>query len=81
MENIINEEVPKKRAVKFYLLFHVNFHLSTVTFLTDPPAVLSIVLMLLKCITRVICMLHCTDSTEILPLPLKTSSSVDLDRF
>ena len=42
MKNRINEEVAKKRAVKFYLSLHVNFHLSTdVTFLTDPPAVLS----------------------------------------
>ena len=40
--NRINEEVVKKRAVKFYLLLHVNFHLSTdVAFITDPPAVLS----------------------------------------
>ena len=40
MENRINEEVGKKRAVKFYLSLHVN--LSTdVAFLTDPPAVLS----------------------------------------
>ena len=32
----------KKRAVKFYLSLHVNFHLSTdVAFLTDPTAVLS----------------------------------------
>ena len=42
VENRINEEVVKKRAVKFYLSLHVNFHLSTdVAFLTDPPAVLS----------------------------------------
>ena len=42
MENKINEEVVKKRAVKFYLSLHVNFHLSTdVAFLTDPPVVLS----------------------------------------
>ena len=42
MENRISEEVVKKRAVKFYLLLHVNFHLSTdVTFVTNPPAVLS----------------------------------------
>ena len=35
-------DVVKKRAVKFYLSLHVNFHLSTdVTFLTDPPAFLS----------------------------------------
>ena len=41
MENRINEEVVKKRAVKFSMLLHVNFHLSTdVAFLTDPPAVL-----------------------------------------
>ena len=41
MENRISEEVAKKRAVKFYML-HANFHLSTdVTFLTNPPAVLS----------------------------------------
>ena len=41
MENKNNEEVVKKRAVKFYLSLHVNFHLSTdVAFLTDPPAVL-----------------------------------------
>ena len=44
MENRINEEVGKKRAVKFYLSLHVNFHLRTdVAFLTDPPAVLSTV--------------------------------------
>ena len=42
VENRIKEEVVKKRAVKFYLSLHVNFHLSTdVKFLTDPPAVLS----------------------------------------
>ena len=42
MENRINGEVVKKRAGKFYLSLHVNFHLSTdVAFLTDPPAVLS----------------------------------------
>ena len=42
MENRISEEVVKKRAVKFNLSLHVNFHLSTdVTFLTNPPAVLS----------------------------------------
>ena len=42
MENRINEEVVKKRAVKFYLSLHVNFHLSTdVALLTDPPVVLS----------------------------------------
>ena len=42
VENRINEEVVKKRAVKFYLSLHVNVHLSTdVTFITDPPAVLS----------------------------------------
>ena len=39
VENRINEEVVKKRAVKFYLSLHVNFHLNTdVAF---PPAVLS----------------------------------------
>ena len=32
----------KKRAEKFYLSLHVNFHLSSdVTFLTGPPAVLT----------------------------------------
>ena len=42
VENRINEEVVKKRAVKFYLSLHVNFHLSTdVAFLTDRPAVIS----------------------------------------
>ena len=42
MENRINEEVGKKRAVKFYLSLHVNFHLRTdVAYVTDPPAVLS----------------------------------------
>ena len=42
MESRINEVVVKKRAVKFYLSLHVNFHLSTdMAFLTDPPAVLS----------------------------------------
>ena len=42
MENRINEEVVKKRAVKFSLSLHVNFHLSTdVTFLTNPLADLS----------------------------------------
>ena len=42
MENRIIEEVAKKRAVKFYLSLYANFHLSTdVTFLTNPPAVLS----------------------------------------
>ena len=42
MENRINEEVAKKRAVKFYLSLHANLHLSTdVTFLTNPQAVLS----------------------------------------
>ena len=42
MENRINEKVAKKRAVKFYLSLHVNFHPNTdVTFLTNPPAVLS----------------------------------------
>ena len=42
MENRINEEVVKKRAVKFYFSLHVNFHLSTdVAFLSDPPAVFS----------------------------------------
>ena len=42
MENRISKEVVKKRAVDFYLSLHVNFHLSTdVTFLTNPPAVLS----------------------------------------
>ena len=42
MENRISEEVVKKRAVKFYLSLHANLHLSTdVTFLTNPPAVLS----------------------------------------
>ena len=42
MENRINEKVVKKRAVKFYLSLHVNFHLRTdVAFLTDPQAVLS----------------------------------------
>ena len=42
MENRINEEAVKKRAVNFYLSLHVNFHLSTdVTFLTNPQAVLS----------------------------------------
>ena len=41
VENRINEEVVKKRAVKFYLSLHVNFHLSTdVAFLIHPPAVL-----------------------------------------
>ena len=29
MENRINEEDVKKRALKFYLSLHVNFHLST----------------------------------------------------
>ena len=42
MENRIHEEVAKKRAVKFYLSLRVNFHPSTdVTFLIDPPAVIS----------------------------------------
>ena len=42
VENRINEEVAKKRAVQFYLSLHANFHLNTdVTFLTNPPAVLS----------------------------------------
>ena len=42
MENRINEEIAKKRAVRFYLSLHVYFHLSTdLTFLTDPPAVFS----------------------------------------
>ena len=42
MENRINEEVAKKRAVNFYLSLHANFHLSTdVTFLTNPPALFS----------------------------------------
>ena len=42
MENRISEEVAKKRAVKFYLSLHANFHLSTdVTFLTNPSAVLN----------------------------------------
>ena len=42
MENRFNEEVAKKRAVKFYLSLHVNFHPNTdVTFLSNPPAVLS----------------------------------------
>ena len=42
MENRIIEEVAKKRAVKYYLSLHANFHLSTdVTFLTNSPAVLS----------------------------------------
>ena len=42
MEHRIGEEVVKKRAVKFYSLLYVNFHLSTdVTFLTNPPADLS----------------------------------------
>ena len=36
------EKVVKKRAVQVYLSLHANFHLSTdVTFLTNPPAVLS----------------------------------------
>ena len=40
MENRISKEVAKKRAIKFYLLLHANFHLSTdVTFVTNPPAV------------------------------------------
>ena len=43
VENRINEEVVKKKAVKFYLSRHVKFHLSTdVVFLTDPPTILSI---------------------------------------
>ena len=38
----LNLEVAKKRAVKFYLSLHANFPLNTdVTFLTNPPAVLS----------------------------------------
>ena len=36
VEDRINEEVVKKRAVKCYLSLHVNFHLNTdVAFLTD----------------------------------------------
>ena len=42
MENRMNEKVVKKRAVKFNLSLHVNFHLGTdVTFLTNPSAVIS----------------------------------------
>ena len=42
IENRINEQVAKKRAVKLYLSLHANFHPSTdVTFLANPPAVLS----------------------------------------
>ena len=42
VEKRINEEVVNKRAVKFYLSLHVNFHVSTdVAFVTGPPAVIS----------------------------------------
>ena len=54
VENRIKEEVVKKRAVKFYLSLHVNFHLSTdVAFLTD-----QLVLIPLKCMTGVMYMMH-----------------------
>ena len=57
MENRINEEVVKMKAVKFYLSLHVNFHLSTdVTFLTNPPTVLSTDT--IEVINRVIYMMH-----------------------
>ena len=77
MENRINEEVVKKRAVKFYLSLHVNFHpITDVTFLTD-PAVLS---------TDTIEVYDSSDVHDALNstyenLPLKAFSNVDLDGF
>ena len=56
VENRINKEVVKKRAIKFYLSLHVNFHLSTdVAFLTDQQF---LVLIPLKCMTCVMYMMH-----------------------
>ena len=42
MENRISEEVARKKAVRFYLSLHVNFHLNTdEKFLTNPPTILN----------------------------------------
>ena len=78
MENTISEEVVKKRAVRLYLSLHVNFRLSTdVTFLTNPPAVLS---------TYPIEVYGSSDVHDALNsiyenLPLPTLSNMDLDGF
>lgn len=38
----VNEELKKKRALKFYLSLHLNFHLgSDETYITEPPVVLN----------------------------------------
>ena len=53
----MNEEVAKKRAVNCYLSLHVNFHLSTdVAFLLVHQQFL--LLIPLKCMTRVMYMMH-----------------------
>ena len=42
LNNRINEELMKKKAIKFYISLHANFHLSSDTsFMTDPPVVLN----------------------------------------
>ena len=42
LKDNINEEVVKKRAIKFYVSLHINFHLgSDEEFKTEPPAVLN----------------------------------------
>ena len=41
LKSRIGEELKKKRAIKFYIALHANFHLATdITFITNPPAVL-----------------------------------------
>ena len=78
VENRINKEVVKKRAVKFYLSLHVNFHMSTdVMFLTNPSAILS---------TDTIEVYGSSDVHDALNsiyenLTLKSLSNVDLDGF
>ncbi len=42
LKSRISEELIKKRAIKFYISLHANFHLSSDTgFMTDPPVVLN----------------------------------------
>ena len=42
LNNKIEEELLKKKAIKFYMSLHANFHLSSdESFVTEPPAVLN----------------------------------------
>ena len=42
LENRVKEELKRKRAIKFYISLHANFHLSSdPSFTTDPPVVLN----------------------------------------